>query len=358
MRLGNASFALGVLVAGCAFGQYVISAHSGVVQTVDGRAYLNDKAVDVKFGQFPDIKNNQEFRTEEGRAEILLTPGVFLRMGENSSIRMVSNELSDTRVEVLTGAAMVECDEAQKGEAKDNAITLIYKGHSALLLKHGLYRLDTNPASFKVYEGEAIVKGESGQVTLKAGKETSLTGVLMAESFDKKAADELYLWSNQRSGYLAQASASSAMTLRNGSYSAGSYSPWQWNPMFGMFTFVPYSGIAYSPFGWGFWSPYSVLGYYPYYGGYYGGGGYYSGYRNSGGQFVGRGSPSVASGGNRGIVGSPFGAGRAYSGGGFGGVSGGRSGGGMAVGGGGGGMAAGGGGGHAGGGGGGGGHGR
>ena len=278
MRLPVASLAIGVFLSGSAFAQYVISAHSGVVQTVDGRAYLNDQPIQPKFGQFPDIKENQEFRTEEGRAEILLTPGVFLRLAENSSIRMVSNKLTDTRVEVLSGSVMVECDNILKNDAKDNAVMLLYKGNTMMLMKHGLYRVDADPARFQVYDGEAIVKNESGQATLKSGKETALNGALMAENFDKKAADELYLWSNQRSSYLAKASASSAMTLRNSS--GGSYSPWQFNPMFGMFTFVPYGGIAYSPFGWGFWSPYSVLGYYP---------GYYSGY---GGGAANRSRPS------------------------------------------------------------------
>jgi hypothetical protein len=273
MRLPVASLAIGVLLSGSAFAQYVISAHSGVVQSVDGSVFLNGQPVQQKFGQFPEIKENQEFRTEEGRAEILLTPGAFLRMGENSSIRMVSNKLTDTRVEVLSGSVMVECDEVQKNEAKDNVIMLLYKGNTMLLQKHGLYRVDADPSRFQVLEGEAIVKGESGQVTLKSGKQTGLNGVLMAENFDKKAADDLYLWSSQRSSYLAKASASSAMSLHN---SGGSYSPWQFNPMFGMFTYVPYGGIAYSPFGWGFWSPYSVLNSYysPLYGYGYGAGGY------------------------------------------------------------------------------------
>jgi len=359
MRLPVASLAIGLLLSGSTFAQYVISAHSGVVQSVDGRALLNDQPVQPKFGQFPEIKENQEFRTEEGRAEILLTPGVFLRMGENSAIRMVSNKLTDTRVEVLTGSVMVECDDVQKNEAKDNAVMLLYKGNTMLLVKHGLYRVDADPARFQVYDGEAIVKNDSGQATLKSGKETKLNGALMAENFDKKAADELYLWSSQRSSYLAKASASSAMTLRNssgGSY--GSYSPWQFNSMFGLYTFVPYGGIAYSPFGWGFWSPYSVLNYYP---GYYG---YGSGY---GGGAANRTRPSfVPSSPAMGRLGSGTPASRGYSGPSFptggGGYSGGMSsgggfsgGGGMAVGGGGGAAS---GGGHAGGGGGGGAHGR
>jgi hypothetical protein len=281
MRISVAGLALGVFAVGSAFAQqYVISAHSGVVQYVEGAAFINDNQVDPKFGQFPDVKDNQVFRTEEGRAEILLTPGAFLRLAENSSFRMVSNKLTDTRVEMLTGSAMVECDDM----LKDNAITLLNHGSSMTLVKHGLYRVDAEHARFSVYEGEAIVKGESGQLTLKGGKQTALNGALMAENFDsdKKDGDDLYRWSARRSGYLSKANVSSATSLMNsgtyGSYLGG----WAWNPMFGMYTYVPMRGTYNNPFGYGFYSPYSVgYAFYPGYG--YGYGSGYGYYGNPGG---------------------------------------------------------------------------
>ncbi len=211
MRFLVAGCSLGVLVAGSACAQYVISSHSGVVQYVEGRAFLGDKPVEPKFGQFPDIKENQEFRTEDGRAEILLTPGVFLRIGENSSIRMLSTRLTDTRVEVLSGSAMIESTEIPK----DNAVELVYKKDSIRLQKQGLYRVDTEPARFAVYEGEAVVTDPSGQLTLHSGKHTNLGGVLMAENFDRKAEDQdaLYRWSDRRASYVAQANVASASAV-------------------------------------------------------------------------------------------------------------------------------------------------
>ena len=268
MRLSLAGFVFTGLAATSAFAQQVISAHSGVIHLVEGKAYLNDKLIETKFGQFPDIKIGQEFRTEQGRAEILLTPGVFVRMGENSSIKMVSNLLTDTRVEMLAGSAMIEADDISNG----NSIELLYKGDSMTLVKHGLYRLDTEPARLRVYDGEVTVKGDSGQLTLKGGKETSLSGVLMAASFDKKAVDELYSWSSRRAGYLSAANASSAMTARNsggncgnGFYSNGQtgFGCWQFNPLFGMFTYLPLNGFGYSPFGFGWWSPATIVYYVP-----------------------------------------------------------------------------------------------
>ncbi len=54
------------------------------------------------------MEKGQTLATEDARAEVLLTPGVFLRLGSHSSFKMVSNLLSDTRLEVLSGTAIVE----------------------------------------------------------------------------------------------------------------------------------------------------------------------------------------------------------------------------------------------------------
>ena len=77
---------------------------------------------------------------------------------------------------------MIECNEIPK----DNAIELVYRKDSIRFQKQGLYRIDTEPARFKVFEGEAVVTDSSGQLTLDGGKETNLCGVLMAENFDRK----------------------------------------------------------------------------------------------------------------------------------------------------------------------------
>src|SRR3954462_1876934 len=89
-----------------AWAQSVISAHSGVIHYVEGDVSVDGAPVHTKFAEFQDVKAGQLLATAEGRAEILLTPGVFLRMAENSSVRMVSNALADTRLEVVSGSAL------------------------------------------------------------------------------------------------------------------------------------------------------------------------------------------------------------------------------------------------------------
>src|SRR6476660_9735479 len=94
-----------------AYAQPVIGAKSGVVSVAEGKVYLADHLLELQPTQFPDIKENTILRTEEGRAEVLLTPGVFLRVGENSSFKMISNRLIDTRLELLSGSAVIEADD-------------------------------------------------------------------------------------------------------------------------------------------------------------------------------------------------------------------------------------------------------
>ena len=81
--------------------QAVISAHSGLVNFVEGDVKIADQTVKLNGAIFPDVKVGQTLSTQKGRAEVLLTPGVFLRLDNNTSFRMVSNKLTDTQVEIL-----------------------------------------------------------------------------------------------------------------------------------------------------------------------------------------------------------------------------------------------------------------
>ena len=278
VRLALSIALAGVGLASIADAQQVISAQSGTVHYIEGMVYAGGQLVDRKFGQFPALKAGEELETKDGQAEVLLTPGAFLRVAENSSVRLVSTRLSDTRVEVLSGSAMVECDEL----LPDNALALVYHGEEIRLAKKGLYRLDADRAEFGVYDGEAVVRSDASQLTLKRGKETNLNGVLQAKHFDARVADSFYDWSKQRSAYLAYATVSAGQSLRSSGLTSGS--GWGFSPLLDEFTFIPGAGIAYSPFGWQFWSPYTT-GLYAYvppysYGSYFGGG---SGFVGSGG---------------------------------------------------------------------------
>jgi len=244
------------VLSAAAWGQSVISAHSGVIHYVEGQVTVDGAAIHPKSTEFPDVKPGQILATEDGRAEILLTPGVFLRLPENSSVRMISNSLADTRIEIVSGAALIEVGQL----LRNNAIAMETHGAGIALPKQGLYRIDTDPPRLRVYDGEARVTVASRGMDVKHGRELALDApVLEARAFDAKSTDPFYRWSARRSEYVAAANVISAKTASNSGYSSGfasgGYGSWAYNPWVGMFTFMPASGIYRSPFGPAFYSP-------------------------------------------------------------------------------------------------------
>ena len=260
--------------------QSVISAHSGLVHHADGRVLVSEKPVEIKYGVFPTMKENETLRTEAGRAEVLLTPGAFLRVAENSSFKLLARGLSDTRVEALTGSLLLEYGEI----TKENMVTLVYKGRTIEFRKSGLYRIDADKGFLLVYQGEANVTGGDQSLLVKQAKLVDLNAALMmALKFDNKVGDEFYRWAARRGETLAIANVSAAKSARG--YSNFTGSSWLWNSWYGMFTYVPYSGMWRSPFGYYYYSPRQVMDvYYRPSVGNYGGGGY-GGYNGPSGAF-------------------------------------------------------------------------
>jgi hypothetical protein len=253
----------------------VISARSGLIHYVEGQVYVAGQPVETKFGVFPEVKENQQLKTEEGRAEVLLTPGVFLRLGENSSFRMITNRLIDTRLEFLSGSAVVEAEDI----AKDNSITVVRGDASVHPTRKGVYRFDSASNELRVYDGEAEVTSGDRMVDVKDGHLIALD-TLAVHKFDKTVTDALNRWSERRDEYVSMANVAPANTLRTSLFGGGNLflGGWYWNSLFGMYSYVPGSGgMFYSPYGNVFFSPFDVgMAYMPgfyfpgFYGGYYG----------------------------------------------------------------------------------------
>jgi hypothetical protein len=196
---------------------------------------------------------------------------VVLRLGENSSFKMLTNRLIDTRLELLTGSAVVEADDI----AKDTNVTLVCKDGTVSLGKKGLYRLDTAPARLKVFDGLASVQVGGQNVQVPAGKMLSLGGeIASVEKFDKEDTDSLDNWSKRRGELVAMANVSAAKQVRDSGCAGFSFvtpvsttqpcpsdpcAPgWRYNPWYGMITYIPCGGGAWSPYGYRYWSPQNV----------------------------------------------------------------------------------------------------
>ena len=83
----------------------------GSLNYVEGQVSMGTKALDSKSIGSAELQVGQSLTTKNGKAEVLLTPGVFLRVGNNSSVRMISPSLTDTEVAVDRGHAMIEVAE-------------------------------------------------------------------------------------------------------------------------------------------------------------------------------------------------------------------------------------------------------
>lgn len=273
--LSGASLAVLVLGALPASAQTVIGAKSGVINWVEGDVFLGDKPYVMQPSQFGEVKENMVFRTEEGRAEILLPPGVFLRLAEKSSFKMISNRLIDTRIELLTGSGIVEVDDL----AKEATVTVVCKDGTVSLTKAGIYRFDTDPAQIKVYKGTAEVAMSGQNVSVPAGKMIQLSGpVASAEKFNTEVTDSFDHWSRRRGELVANANISAAKQANSygsygysadpclgygyGGYRTGPFArpwgTWGYNPYYGLGTYIPCQGSFMSPYGYRFWSPYAV----------------------------------------------------------------------------------------------------
>jgi hypothetical protein len=236
------------------------SAIPGTLNYVEGQVAVAGQTVTSHSVGSLQMQPNQVLETGQGRAEVLLTPGVFLRVGANSSVRLVSPSLADTRVEVLRGQAIVEAAEL----FKDNNLWVMMDGASTRLVKQGLYAFNAESRLVQVFDGQASVEQGGRHKDLGKGRELALNGNWKVAHFDPKAQaveDPLYAWSNLRSEYEAEASMQSARNVFVGGGAYWDGPGWYWNPYWDMYGFIPGDGIWYSPFGWPFYSPWVAYGY-------------------------------------------------------------------------------------------------
>jgi len=175
--------------------QSVVSTHSGIVYFFEGSVCLGDQVLQPHPGKFSSVPPGAELRTAEGRAEVLLTPGVFVRIGARSAIRMVANELSDTRVELLAGSALVDSAEPNSG----TSVTLIYKNWSVRFLEQGVYRIDTDPPRLSILQGKAEVSAGTGKgITVGRDMNLPFASVLVPQPSSDWPQDALSAWAEGR----------------------------------------------------------------------------------------------------------------------------------------------------------------
>jgi len=150
----------GMLLAGSVLAAEALAAvpaRPGMINYLEGQVSIDDRPVATQSIGTAEVSANGVLRTENGKAEMLLTPGVFVRVGDHSALRLVSPQLTQTKIELLQGEVLVEVTDLHK----QNEIDVLDHGTSTQLEKNGLYRFNADEVA--VLDGRADVTGDDGQ---------------------------------------------------------------------------------------------------------------------------------------------------------------------------------------------------
>lgn len=284
---------------------YVVSVKAGIVNLADG---------DVSY-KHPDAEwdmliGGDELRTGDivktglsGRAEILLNPGSYLRIAENSEVVLADASLDNLKIQVLSGSAILEV--SMGSGDKGIFATLITPHAKFLVVEGGIYRLnvDQSRSIALVRKGKLVLPQEGAQQVVKRdlvtiynndGFKTSIIGTVvksknkivvegtspLVASLDKRDEDGFDDWSKDRAKTLVAANQRlSNRALNRSLLGAWGNSFWVYNPFRNCYTYLPgWYGFS-SPYGYGYTTycnPY-YRRYYPTNGGTNNGGGYSAG---------------------------------------------------------------------------------
>lgn len=250
----------------------VIKAVAGGVNFVSGDVKLQTTAQSrwQPLTMKNDLKSGDLVRTgTDGRAELLLNPGSFLRLGFNSELELTDASLDTLRVKLNKGSAVIE---AAGYDDMPLAIGVETPQTEIKIVRRGIYRINITPANeteLAVKKGRAVVgKGSETIVKGDTVARVGASGVTLAK-LDKKNLDALDLWSKERAGELAKLNrnlrdrdartmlASTYLDRFNSSFGRyGTSGVWVYNTRAGCYTFLPFYGSWNSGYGYsfaGFW---------------------------------------------------------------------------------------------------------
>ena len=312
--------------------RFSISATAGGVNAVSGQVMVK------RAGQAPQLLTSQDdlasgdvVNTGAGsQAEILLNPGTYLRLAEDTEFELVDNALDTLLVKLNKGSAIIEATGPGDFEMR---IPIVTQQQKMTIVRAGVYRINVRPGVTElfVWKGRMALNGDRADI-IKSGKKITFSSAGQSiAKLEKTEANQFDDWSKLRGQTLARANVKLSTRTLNGYLSSsawarpdarfGRWGLWTWSAFSSCYTFLPFYGGWGSPYGnnYGLFAPYGFGYGYP---------GYYPGQNqrtyspnivtnsNSGGSNNG-----ASSGGSS----WPTSGGGSSSGGGFGGSSGGSS---------------------------------
>ena len=242
--------------------KFVISAEAGGVNYVEGTvSVLTNDAQSGYLTKGDNLKIGEEVSTgTNGRAEILLNPGSFVRLGAATNFEFITTSLEDLKLKVNRGSAIFEV-------ITDDEFKILVNTPKAnfYLIKSGIYRLDVSAdgtGRLEVWKGRAQA-GDLAATQIKKKNAAIFDGEELAiAKFDRDDKDSLEQWSESRSEQLAKSNSRfDNINLRNSLISGfnlnrwnfyNSYGLWVYNSFYGNYCFLPFGRGWRSPYGYGY----------------------------------------------------------------------------------------------------------
>ena len=245
--------------------KFVISAKAGGINAITGEASVHSRG-DADWQQLnitDDLNAGDRVRTAyDGRVEILLNPGSYLRVGGNSEVELADNTLENLELRLLRGTAIVEATGADGLELNISIST----PHTKLaIVRQGLYRLSVVPSDStelivrkgRVILGDSHTKVKGGNKVIFSATNVSVAK-LTKEEKKLKDKEEVDVWSKERAETLAKANRRISDRMLNSAFasfidrdpfSRRRLGFWFYNTRASCYTFLPFYYGWRSPYG-------------------------------------------------------------------------------------------------------------
>lgn len=242
---------------------YLISSKAGKVNLVEGVVSVERNSKIAALIKNDELAIGEKISTgSNGKAEILLNPGSYLRLGENSEFEFVTTGLDDLQLKLNRGSAIFE---VMTNSDQGFIVGIQTPQTKTVIIESGVYRIDVltdNSTKVSVWKGKAQIGEKDGQV-IKGGKFAVVkNSQVSVAKFDRDNKDALDTWSKLRAKDLMAINAK----LREGNLKDSlinsfsnrgwntyeSFGVWVYNRFTKTWCFLPFGRSWNSPYGWGY----------------------------------------------------------------------------------------------------------
>lgn len=239
--------------------KFGISAKAGGVNALVGKVMVTRHGQPAQLlTSTDDLENGDVVTTSSlSNVEVLLNPGSYLRVAENSEFEFQDGSLENLRVKLVKGSAIVEVTGVDDMKLD---IAIAAGQANFTIIRSGVYRINAqaNSVELAVRKGRAVY-GPNPTDVVKGGNEITITNGVVSRAKLINEKDNFEVWSKERAKFLARANDSFSTRAVNGYLatmstfdrfsSAHRYGLWTYNARAGCYTFLPFFYGWASPYG-------------------------------------------------------------------------------------------------------------